>query len=157
MKKFIITLTILLIPLGVWAQFADEAKLQESSRSGSFGVRPVANPFSLLDLSRLRWSHSYALSYGTSSGQSGTLGRLNSTMFYEFSSKLSLAVNLGMAHTSGSFWNANGSEVNFLPGLSLDYHPSEKFRMSFIFEKGGGLVHPYRHRSNYWHDWTSPY
>lgn len=136
MKKIIICLSLMLAVAftPALAQLADQADLQDSNRRFGLGINPSANPFSLLDFSKMTWSHSYSVSFLSANGGSGTVGMLNSTMMYEFSSKLSLGVNLNLVHAGGSLYDGS-ADATLLPGFSLDYHPSEKFRMNISFQR----------------------
>jgi len=137
------------------AQMSDQAELERNSRLGGLGVSAASNPFSLLDLSRIKWSHSYSISYFSGGRASGSGGLWQTSMFYEFSSKLSLNMNLGIAHTGNLISSAN-RETTFLPGFTLDYHPSNKFRLSLMFQTYRGSNNPYVYRSNFWHDHVGP-
>lgn len=134
------------------AQFSDKASLDRITRDNALGTRPAASPFSLIDLSRVRWSHSYSVTYFSGGGRSASLGIWNTTMLYEISSKLSLALNLGAAHNPGGLWTGADHDAMFLPGFHLDFHPSAKFRMSVTFQRVMGYAAPnwpgngYRHR-----------
>ena len=134
------------------AQMVDNAELENLSKTSGLSVRPVANPFSLLDLSRISWSNSYSVSFFSGGASSGSVGLLNSTMFYEISSKLSLSLNLGVVHSGGS-WGED-REATLLPGFSLDYHPSDKFRMTFMVQRYDAVLNPLVNRSNSWHSPT---
>lgn len=148
MKKIILS-TTLIFGLGVslFAQtgtqrgsMADVASLESRSAVNSLGVTPVLNPFSLIDFSRIKWSHSYSVNFFSGGIGSGSVGMLNTTMFYDISNSLSLSVNLGIAHDVGGNFRSRvgGNSASFLPGLNLDYHPSENFRMSFSFQRYQG-------------------
>lgn len=140
----IATALLLLLALGVSAQDIDKAKLEEPTATNSIGLRPVATPFSLLDISRIKWSNSYSVSFFSGNGQSGSLGLANTSMFYEFNDALSLQVNIGLLHSPGALWGDNrNNDVSVLPGFSLDYHPSDNFRMSIDFQKIDGRMYPY--------------
>ena len=134
------------------AQMADHAELENLSKTSGLSVKPAANPFSLLDLSRISWSHSYSVSFFSGGASSGSVGLLNSTMFYEISSKLSLSLNLGVVHSDGSW--GEGREATLLPGFTLDYHPSEKFRMTFMIQRYDAVLNPLINRSSSWHSLT---
>ena len=69
-------------------------------------------------------------------------------MFYEISSKLSLSLNLGVAHSGGSW--GEGREATLLPGFTLDYHPSDKFRMTFMIQRYDAVLNPLVSRSSSW-------
>ena len=139
------------------AQSSDEARLNALKRSNSFGVRPVSSPFSLVDLSRIQWSHSYSISFFSGNGYSGSVGLLRSTMFYELSPKLSLALNLGIAHNAGALWGNGTPSASLLPGFWLDYHPSEKFRMSINVQWYQDAYSPFVDQSQFWPRYLSPY
>ncbi len=126
---------ILLAAGATMAQFKDAADLNRAGQSNSLNVKPAASAFSLIDLSRIRWSNSYSMGFFSGNGQSGSAGMLNSTMFYEFSPKLSLAVSVGVLHNTGALWGQGTSDATILPGFRLDYHPSEKFQMSIGFQR----------------------
>ncbi len=147
MKQVGITIIVaVLLSTGALAQSIDKAKLQSLDQLNTLGIKPASHPFSLIDLSRLRWSHSYSLSYFSGNGGSGSVGLLNSMLMYDISSKLTLGVNLSMAHNLAGSWNtATGTQsVTFYPGFWLDYHPSEKFKMSIQVQKVPATMMPYR-------------
>ncbi|MDH4035334.1 MAG: hypothetical protein OEV80_16195, partial [candidate division Zixibacteria bacterium] len=100
-------------------------------------------------LSRITWSHSYSVGFFSGGAASGSVGLLNSTMFYEISSKLSLSLNLGVAHSGGNW--GEGREATLLPGFTLDYHPSDKFRMTFMIQRYDAVLNPLVDRSRSWH------
>jgi len=140
--RILLTAIMVLVLTGVAsAQFSDQVSLDNSTRVNSMGVIPVDRPSSLLDLSRLSWSHSYSLSY-FSGVQSGSVGLLNTTMYYEFSPKLSMALNLGVFHNTGAIWGDGKNNATLLPGFLLDYHPSEKFRLSIGIQTFHGGNYP---------------
>ncbi|UCD64862.1 MAG: hypothetical protein JSW34_05360 [Candidatus Zixiibacteriota bacterium] len=144
MKKTLVILLILGLAGSALGQSADEAKLEEVSRAQSLGIKPAVRPFSLIDLSRVKWSHSYSVSYFSGGGYSGSMGLYNSSVFYELSSKLSLTLNIGLSHSlGGSLWADENSDAIFLPGFRLDYHPSDKFRMTLGFQRYSGYYLPY--------------
>lgn len=155
MKTFLCIIVVLALSMSVSAQLVEQAPLTSDKAQSSFGSAPAATPFSLLDLSRIRWSHSYSVSYFSGGGTSGTLGILSTAMLYEFSPKLSLNLNIGLAHNPGALWGDdrnNNSEL--LPGFLLDYHPSEKFRMSLGFQKFvGNYFYPYYYSRGIFSDW----
>jgi hypothetical protein len=126
MRIFLTLLIVSLLALPAAAQMADRAELEEAARANALGVQPVATPSSLIDLSRLQWSHSYSLSYVSGSGNSASVGMLNTSMLYEFSPKLSLLLNVGVAHNAGALWGNGVTNATVLPGFVLDYHPSDK-------------------------------
>jgi len=146
-------LVLLVIP-SVYAQMADRADIG-TIKQDYLGFKPAEKPFSLLDLSRLHWSHSYSFNFFSGGGTSGTAGLYTASIFYEFSSKLSLDLKLGIAHDPSSLFERNaGKDATLLPGLRLNYHPSPNFSISAGFEtyQGNGYYgfNPYNYRSLYW-------
>jgi len=150
LSKLLLAVFLIAVAGCVSAQMADRAQLDNLSRTSSLSVKPAANPFSLLDMSRISWSHSYSVSFFSGGAMSGSVGLLNSTILYEFSPKLSLSVNLGVAHSAGQW--GQGREATVLPGFTLDYHPSEKFRLTFMVQRYDAVLNPLISRSNSWYN-----
>ncbi len=153
MKK-IALLTILLaifVYSAGFAQMADDAELQ-SIKANSLGLQPASKPFSLIDLSRLHFSHSYSLSFFSGGGTSGSMGLYTGQIFYDISSSLSLNLKLGIAHNPGSvFDRTQSSDAVFLPGARIDYHPSENFRITAGFNTYyGNYYNPFE---GYYYPW----
>ena len=147
MKRLLIVVAVFALAVPVSGQMVDRAELESISRANALGVTPVDKPFSLIDLSRLQWSHSYSLSYVSGGGYSGSTGMLNTSMFYEFSPKLSLLLNIGIAHNAGAVWGDGNNAATVLPGFVLDYHPSDKFQMTIGVQKiRGDVYNPYYYR-----------
>jgi len=155
MKRTLLTCVVVLMSAtGLFAQqtgLSGQPTVTATSASG-IGVRPASSPWSLLDLSRIRWSNSYSVAFFSGGGSSGSMGVLNTSMFYEFSGKLALTVNLGVAHNPGSLWGNGETNATLYPGFRLDYRPSEKVFMSlqvqrisgyYITPDGFRYTHPY--------------
>ncbi|MBN4076191.1 hypothetical protein JYT16_00585 [Gemmatimonas aurantiaca] len=118
------------------AQMADQAELREINSQNAVSVPAVVNPFSLLDLSKVQWSHSYSLSFGGNAFGSGSYGMFSTAMSYEFSRSLSMAFALGVGHNPGALFNKNlNSSSELYPAFSLDYHPNNKFRLNLTVAK----------------------
>lgn len=130
------------------AQMADRAELENLQNSPGLTIKPAADLFSLLDMSKIRWSHSYSVGFFSGGNASGSVGLLNSTMFYDVSKSLSLSINLGVAHSGGSW--GEGRQATILPGFTLDYHPSDKFRMTFMIQRYDAVLNPLVSRSSSW-------
>ncbi len=150
MKKVLTLLMVLSLAGSVWGQFSDEAALDDVNRAAALGIKPAVSPFSLIDLSRVKWSHSYSVGFFSGGSYSGTAGLFRTNMFYEFSPKWSLSLNLGIAHNPGAIWGDGDANGTLLPGFTLDYHPSEKFRMSIGLQTYSGYVSPYYYRPGFW-------
>ena len=144
----IITATVLLAGACL-AQQADIASLKGSSSSSltGLGVNPANTPFSLIDLSRIKWSHSYSVAFFSGGGTSGSAGLWNTSLDYEISSKLFLSLNVGVLHNPGAIWGHAESNATFLPGFRLDYRPSNNFMMSVSVQQVAGYYDPYYQRS----------
>ncbi|UCC44231.1 MAG: hypothetical protein JSU65_14150 [Candidatus Zixiibacteriota bacterium] len=142
-RTAILLLAVSLLSASAMPQQADLASLREKTPTNLFGTRPSFSPSSLLDASRMRWSHSYSFSFFSGGGTSGSLGLLRSTMYYDLSEKLGLSLNLGVLHNPGALWSDSPSnDAVFLPGFTLDYHPSERFRMSLSVQRVSGYFYP---------------
>jgi hypothetical protein len=149
-----ITILLSLLVLCAAASFADTAATPSApavSARNSLSLQGAPNPFSLLDLSRIRWSNSYSISYFSGGNSSGSSGLLNTTMFYDISRSLSLSLNVGVLHNSGAIWGDGNTDATILPGFRLDFHPSEKFRMSIGVQRVSGLS-PYYYDRGGWYN-----
>ncbi len=144
MKQVSALILILAIAATVSAQLVDQANLNALAQANSLGIKPAASPISLLDLSKMRWYHSYSLSFMSGSGHSSSYGLLNSMMIYELSSSLTLGFNLALAHDiAGSSWFGD-QRGSVYPGFWIDYRPSDKFQMSVSVQRSPGsyVYHP---------------
>lgn len=144
MKTILISFVavMVLVSLGL-SQSTDLATLKAAGESTPLGVKPATTPFSLIDFSRIRWSNSYSVSFFSGGAYSGSVGLLRTTMYYEFSPKLSMAFNLGVMHNASALIGNGNSDATFLPGFRLDWHPSSKFQMSLDVQRVSGLLSPY--------------
>lgn len=138
-----------------FAQSSDQAELESAAQASALSGKAATNAFSLIDFSRIKWSHSYSVGFFSGGGSSGSMGLFNTSMLYEFSPKLSLTVNLGLAHAGGAF-SVGEQSATILPGFTLDYHPSDKFRMTFMMQQYNGLYTPNYYRSSFWHNPLGP-
>lgn len=160
MKKLIIILCVLLAAFtsNAFGQLADKADVQ-SAKQDYLGLNPVGKPFSLIDLSRIKWSNSYSVSYFSGGGTSTSLGFYTSSIFYEFTPSLSIDVQLGIAHNPGALFNQNvENDASFFPAVNIDYHPSERFRLSIgVASYPGYYYNPYNTYNPYRiYDWRRP-
>ncbi|MDZ4723710.1 MAG: hypothetical protein SGI97_07385 [candidate division Zixibacteria bacterium] len=157
MKRIIFYAGFLLtLGLTAFSQSADVSRLNQISSTNTLGIKPSLSPSGLLDFSKVRFSNSYSVSFFSGGNTSGSLGLLRSTMFYDFSPKLSMSLNLGLVHNTGAIFGSSTGprDASIIPGFSLDYHPSEKFRMSVSFQSYKGMYTPYHSRGNY--GWSNP-
>ena len=154
MKTVLILSAILLIlTVSAVAQFSDKSEL-ETINKDYLGLKPVDKPFSLIDFSRLQWTHSYSMTFYSGAGSSGSVGMYSGNIFYEITPDLSLNMKIGFAHNPGSLFDeAQSTDGVFLPGARLDYHPSENFHISVGFNTyhGNSGFYPYNYyRSPHW-------
>jgi hypothetical protein len=120
------------------AQFVDNATIS-SANTNYLGLKPADKPFSLIDLSRIKWFNSYSLSYFSGGGSSGSAGLYTTSLFYELSSSLSVGLKLGILHNPGYLFDRTASaNASFLPGINLDFHPSQNFRISIGIDSYSG-------------------
>ncbi len=134
MRFCLTVLFFILISISLSAQMIDKAEIGNMKKD-YLGLKPAGKPFSLIDFSKLQWTHSYSISFFSGGGTSGSSGLYVGNIFYEFSSKLSLNLKLGIAHDPGSIFDrSKGQNAAFLPGIHLDYHPSPNFTISAGFD-----------------------
>ena len=152
MIRIVVATTILAFCVSVVsAQQADVASARQTAEeAGSgIGVTPARSSFSLLDGSRITWSHSYSVSFFSGGNVSGSVGFLSSTMHYEISTRLSLAVNLGVVHNTSALWGSGQHNATLLPGFRLDYRPADNIFMSVSYQQyPGGYVPSYWSRGS---------
>ncbi len=157
-KTVLTAIVVVLVGITASAQLADQAKLTSLAQSNTLGVRPAASPLGLLDLSRMHWYHSYSVSFFSGSGRSGSVGLFNSMMVYEWSSKLTLGLQLALMHDIAGVSRVGAPTASVFPGLWLDFHPSSKFRMSLAVQTVPGGYGYYPYGSGYaWPRYWSPY
>ncbi len=149
MKKIFI-LILLLSVTTVQAQLVDNAVIENIQSRTTHNLKPAVTPFSLLDFSKITWSNSYSVSFFSGGYGSSSLGLWNTSMLYELSSKLSLALNVGIAHNPGAIWGDANNSADILPGFHLDYHPSKNFNVSISMQS-------YRGTNNYYNPYYSNY
>jgi len=143
MKQIIIILTLLLLfSFSASAQLADQAEIANTNNNTGIGLNPASSPFSLIDLSQVKWSHSYSVSFFSGGNSSSSLGLWNTSMFYDLSKSLSVTLNLGIAHDANALFGGESSFSKVLPGFLLDYHPSNNFNLRVGFQSYTGY-NPY--------------
>ncbi|MEE8576631.1 MAG: hypothetical protein V3T31_05195 [candidate division Zixibacteria bacterium] len=144
-RAILILATITLAFSVAAGQYIEDAGRVSSNGVTGIGVKPAVTPFSLLDMSRIKWSHSYSVSFFSGGRQSGSVGLASSSMLYEFSKSLSVSVNVGLMHDPSSLiGHGDNNGATFLPGFSLSYHPSENFHMTIQYQRYEGRAYPYQ-------------
>lgn len=131
-KATLLSLGLIVLPVVTTsAQMADRAELREIKSENSVSFQPANSAFSLIDLSRIRWSHSYNMSYYSGSFGSGSYGLYTGSLIYEFSPSLSMYLDVGIGQNLGALVSSDqSSSAQVFPGIAFDYHPSKNFRIS---------------------------
>lgn len=146
MKTLVVLFSVMVLVVSVSAQRADVATLRDAASSNPVGLKAGNSLFSLIDLSKIRWSNSYSMSYFSGGGMSGSMGTLHTSMFYPISSNLNLMLDLGVAHGISGDLNRPGQNVSLLPSFWLGYRPTKNISMSISFQSFNGLISPYGYR-----------
>jgi len=135
MRSIIISVMILLFPLSASAQMTDKAEISQINQKYDLGLSKRPS-FPWLDLSKLHFSQSYAVSFFSGNGYSGSQALYNGTIVYQLSHPLTLSLNMGILHDPSALWGSQSltSTTAFLPSGRLDWRPSENFLMSIGFE-----------------------
>ncbi len=155
MRKIIILTAISILVLAniSFGQMADQAEIQ-SVKEDYLGLKPASKPFSLIDLSKLHFSHSYSFTFFSGGGTSGSVGLYTGSMLYEISHSLSLDFQLGIAHDPSALFGNNAvTNASFYPAVNLDYHPSKNFRLSIGFETVPGFYQNPYSNPYYFNNW----
>jgi len=134
-KSAIIFLSVFFMAAWLYAQSADVAEVSEITKKYDYGLTKQPG-VSLLDLSRISFSHSYSLSYFSGGGISGTTGLYTGSIIYQLANPLTLTLNVGILHDPSSLWGDNKitESAVFLPSGYLDWRPSDNFHMSIGFQ-----------------------
>jgi hypothetical protein len=118
---------------GVVAQTVDQKEVQDITEKYDLSVgKPPEVP--LFDLSRLNLKHSYSVSFFSGSGYSGTIATYTGSLLYQLHRNLNLRFNVDVLHEPGALFDqTQSSDVTLIPSGTLDWRPSENFRMSIGF------------------------
>lgn len=148
MKSSIIVFTVLFLMMGSvgFGQMVEKVEVKELTEKYDMGLGKQPS-YSLFDLSRLNFAHSYSLSFFSGGGMSGSQGLYQGAFTYQLAKPLTLTLGLGILHDPGSLVSGDRRTNNnalFLPSGYLDWKPSENFRMSIGFE----TVPAYRYGHN---------
>jgi hypothetical protein len=151
MKKFV-KLIVIFVLVFTWAHIIEAGETNFPEQKSGPNLKGSPNLFSLLNSSRIKWSHSYSVSFFSGGGQSGSLGMLRTSMLYEISPKISLQLNLGIQHQGGMLSSDSRNKPDILPGFRFDYHPSESFHIMLNVQKVSGLYYPSYQTGGFWPD-----
>lgn len=131
MKK----LTITLITLAI---FCLPLAAQIDLPKPNFSLMPRSGR-SLIDPSRLSMSHSMGFEAGTSSYGGYYMSRYTNHLKYSFNPKLDLQLDLSLVNfgtSSPAFKVNDDNSSRFIPGFTLDYHPSDSFKIQVKYQQG---------------------
>lgn len=113
--------------------FLTSALLQASDINSDgknlLGVKSNTKNFSLLDPARLRIYNSYTFSYFSSGNTSGSFGIYTTTLKYQVSNPLSIALSLNYLHQPLSVFGRDDLRIknSILPNFQLYYRPNNNF------------------------------
>ena len=131
MKKLIFTLCVLAVVIIPLAAQIDLPK-------PNFSIIPRSGR-SLMDPTRLSMSHSMGFEAGTSSFGGYYMSRYTNHIKYQFNPKLDLNLDLSLVNfgtSSPSFKLNEDNSSRVIPGFTLDYHPSESFKIQVKYQQG---------------------
>ncbi len=143
---------LLFLVTAAGAQLVQDGNLSTVKSANILGTPAANSAFSLIDLSRVKWSNSYSVSFFSGGNYSGSVGMFNTMMNYELTPNLSLALNLGVLHNAGALLSNGQSDATFLPGFQLDWRPSKQFSLSIAVQRYVGYygsMLPYNQRLHY--------
>ena len=94
-----------------------------------------SSPSSFLDMSKMSLSHSVSMGYYSSGSNSAMVNEYIAGLKYRISDPLTLKLDLGMSYSPYASFIAPGEQSTdfYLKSASLDYKPSESFRMKIDF------------------------
>ncbi len=159
--KRLLTLTVLivfLIPALSFAQMSETSEVKQITEKYDMGVTKQPS-VSFLDLSRLNISHSYSIGFFSGSGVSGSQALYNGTIQYQLANPLMLTLNFGVLHDPSALLggqNQLGTGTKVYPSGTLDWRPSENFRMQIGFASypAGTMYSPFNMGGDYnWRRW----
>jgi hypothetical protein len=123
-------ITLLVSALSLLGQFRDTE--YSDPRTRLLAPAPSGSIFNLEDISV---SHSFSMNYISSGSESYMLNEYVAGLKYQISDPLTLRLNLGMSYTPYSSPGMPGEDRTdiYLKSATLDYKPSDKFRMVIDF------------------------
>lgn len=123
-------LTVMMITATLVAQFRDAGNQTDPRLKLMNG-----SATSFLDMSKISLSHSVSMGYYSSGSSSVMVNEYIAGLKYRISDPLTLKIDLGMSYSPYSSFQAPGEQSTdfYLKSASLDYKPSESFRMKIDF------------------------
>lgn len=127
-KKFLFSVVALMFCLLLSSAQASNINSQDKNL---LGFESNSKSFSLLDPQRLKMNHSYSFSYLSNGRTSGSFGVYTTTLKYQLSNPLSVALSLNYLHQPLSVFRRDALTVKnrILPNFQLHYRPSSSFSL----------------------------
>jgi hypothetical protein len=123
-------LSVMMMTAALAAQFRDTGTQADPRLKLMNG-----SPTSFLDMSKISLSHSVSMGYYSSGSNSVMINEYIAGLKYNISDPLTLKLDLAMSYSPYSSFHAPGEQSTdfYLKSASLDYKPSESFRMRIDF------------------------
>jgi uncharacterized membrane protein len=160
MRQILIWTMMLCVPILGFAQYRDQPgetkNIDEYLRSSARTLGFPTNVGSLLDPSRMHWSHSYSMAYATSSNGSVMQGVFTTDLVYELSRPLTLMFRLGYMHEPYNSYLPEGmsNQGQVFGGAGLTYRPTRNMVFHLEFQQLPASSITYRSPySSYYHPW----
>ncbi len=153
MKRNLVIILVLFLPLLTFAQFRSQVKSPPLKDVLRFAGSKAGRGFSILGLdpSRLRMQQSYQMSYMSLGGQGFTQGLYLNTLTYQFSAPLKMAIQWGIAQPLGGTGNAPFMQSGpFISAAQLQYQPKKNLLLEINFRNNP--YYPYGLRDR-WGEW----
>lgn len=151
MKKMLLFIVVLAIPVASFAQFKSQTQLPSISAQIA---KPASNLLlGFLDPNRFQMHHSFSMSYATMGGQGMMVNSYMNTIDYQISNPLFLRLNLGLMNSPiNSFNNPALDKARFFGSAELSYRPSDNTLIQLGIDYRPGF-YPGNYYNNYWGNW----
>ncbi|GAB4371782.1 MAG: hypothetical protein Kow0042_14730 [Calditrichia bacterium] len=146
MKKIWFGLLIIALPILSFAQFKEQTKMPSFSQ---LLTKPTSNLLlGFLDPEKLEMHHSFSMSYMSMGGKGLMVNSYMNTITYQFSTPLTLRMNLGLMNSPYNSFNNHPAlnTTQFFGGAELNYRPSKNALIRLGIDMGPGY---YFNRYNY--------
>lgn len=127
----IVFLIGLFLAVSAQAQLRSQTELKQIDVKESITSPGGGSLFNFLSADRFSMNQSYALSFYSGGGQSGSLGMFTNTFNFKLSNPLMLRVDMGIMHQpfGGPKTGLQNQNAHFMHGAELIYRPSDHFMM----------------------------
>ncbi len=141
MRTTVICLLLVIVPILGIAQFRQQptnnTSLDEYLRAPNHNLGFPSNVGTLLDPSRMHWSHSFSSAYATSNGGSILQGAFTTSMIYELSRPITLMFRMGYLKEAYNTYRPTGmaNQGQLFGGFGLQYRPTRNTVFRFEFQQ----------------------